>query len=184
MGKDWKEELKQERGKGREWGPQRTLIARKSPFCGYCCGECLLLHSANLSGAPVLFQTPCQVLGLSSRASCQGDLLSHFPHSGLFYPFLSQIPALSSMKSGLLIDSDDRIQTENCAADKAERRSSQGGSLFKEHEDGGTSLCKNRRGQLSCHKHGNRFKWPLSLTGHVLSPRPSPEPCEDTASPP
>ena len=52
------------------------------------------------------------------------------------YLFLSQIPALSSMKSGLLIDSDDRIQTENCAADKPERRPSQGGLLFKEDEDG------------------------------------------------
>lgn len=39
-----------------------------------------------------------------------------------------------------------------------ERRPSQGYLLFKEDEDDGASLWRNRRWQLSCHKHRNKIK--------------------------
>lgn len=48
------------------------------------------------------------------------------------------------MKSGLLVASDDGIQTEKWAAEKAERRLSKGGLPLKEDKDGGASLWKNR----------------------------------------
>lgn len=60
--------------------------------------------------------------------------------------FLCQVPALSSMKSGLLIASDGGIQTEKWAAEKAERRPSRGGLPLKEDKGSGASLRKNRRG--------------------------------------
>lgn len=61
--------------------------------------------------------SPCSVpdtvpgTGVTSRGSCQEDLVSHFPVSSLFYPFLSRLLALFSRKSGL-IEFDYPIQTE------------------------------------------------------------------------
>lgn len=119
VGGDWKGGLNKERGKGREWGPGRTLIAQKPPFCGWGHRNDYRFTQQTFCAASALSQALCQALEWPLRVS-----LSESPGLYMYLSMVSSIqlylrsqPLVHLWKPGLPMGSDYCIHTEKWVAD-------------------------------------------------------------------